>query len=154
MGLFSKSKPQNPEMPPEATLRIVITKFQGWLGTYEPTEINDKKYELVDLEKMVDFLVRKSAEYGDEMMLQWTSKACVAMDVSTVTEAKPEVFAQVIFDATVGSMDLRKKYVAYPDIVNAITVLGVASIKTCERFPNYKDALEYMRANSEKLAGK
>lgn len=154
MGLFSKSKPQNPEMPPEATLRSVIMKFQGWLGTYEPTEINDKKYELVDLEKMVDFLVRKSAEYGDEFMLQWTSKACVAMDTTTVTEASPDIFAQVIFDATVGSMDLRKKYAAYPDIVNAITVLGVASIKTCERFPNYKDALEYMRTNSEKLAGK
>lgn len=154
MGLFSKSKPQNPGMPPEATLQSVITKFQGWLGTYKPTEINDKKYELVDLEKMVDFLVRKSAEYGDEYMLQWTSKACVAMDITTVTEAAPDVFAQVVFDATVGSMDLRKKYAAHPEIVDAITVLGVASIKTCERFPNYKDALEYMRTNSEKLAGK
>ena len=154
MGIFSKSKPSNPQMPPESTLRSVIVKFQGWLDTYEATEINDVKYELAELKNIVEFLVRKSAEYGDEYMLQWTSKACVAMDISTVTEATPDVFAQVIFDATTGSMDLRKKYAAYPEIVNAITVLGIASLKTCERFPNYRDALEYMRTNSDKLTGK
>jgi hypothetical protein len=153
MGIFSKPK-SSKQTPSEETVRSVITKFQGWLNAYEPMEINGVTHQLKDLESFVEFLVRQSVVNEDELLLQWVSKVCVAMDKSTITESTPETLAQLVFDCTSVSMTLRKKYANIPEIVQALTVLGVASIKVCEKFPIYREALEYMRLNADKLSGK
>ena len=95
----------------------------------------------------------QSVSLNDELLLQWSSKVCVAMLSATTDVAPVDSMAQVVFDGTVGSMTLRKRYASNAQMLHAIETLGVASYKMSEKHPKFREVLQYMGDNSAKLAG-
>ena len=152
MGIFSKAKKESTSRDDQ--VRQVVTKFQGWTSSYTETEINGKRVSPKEVNDLVEYVILKSMESNDELMLQWSSKVCVAMLSATTDVAPVSTMAQVLFDSGVGSMTLRKKYSNDPELLEAITILGIASYKVSERHPNFDEVLEYMRDNAKKLSGK
>ena len=151
MGIFSKSKKESSSRDDQ--VRQVVTKFQGWTSSYTETEINGKSVSPTEINELVEYVILKSMDLNDELMLQWSSKVCVAMLSATTDVAPVATMAQVLFDSGVGSMTLRKKYSKDTELLEAITTLGVASYKVSERHPNFNEVLEYMRDNAKKLSG-
>ena len=151
MGIFSKSKKESSSRDDQ--VRQVVTKFQGWTSAYTETEINGKSVSPTEINEFVEYVILKSMDLNDELMLQWSSKVCVAMLSATTDVAPVATMAQVLFDRGVGSMTLRKKYSKDTELLEAITTLGVASYKVSERHPNFNEVLEYMRDNAKKLSG-
>ena len=155
MGIFSKQKPKAAEVVPETQLLEVINKFTGWLPKNFTKEINGKKYSTNELKELVSKLVRIAANSGDEMLLQFVAKACASFEDTGNTEVDSvESLAQLHFDLTVSSMGLRKTYANDPAVSEGLTVLGLASYSVFEKHPKHLKVLEYMSANSQKLAGK
>jgi hypothetical protein len=152
MGIFSKPKKES--STPDDQVRIVIEKFQGWTISYVETEINGKRVSPAELRELVAYVIKASVAANDEHLLQWTSKACVAMDSASTDIAPVDVMAQVVFDVSAHSLTLRKKYQTHPQLLEAITTLGVASYKVSETHPNFKEVLQYMMDNPSKLSGK
>jgi len=152
MGIFSKAKKELSSRDDQ--VRQVVTKFQGWTSSYIETEINGKSVSPTEINELVEYVILKSMDMNDELMLQWSSKVCVAMLSATTDVAPIGTMAQILFDSSVGSMTLRKKYSNDPKLLEAITTLGVASYKVSERHPNFNEVLEYMRDNAQKLSGK
>ena len=152
MGIFSKPKKES--STPDDQVKIVIEKFQGWTVSYIETEINGKRVSPAELRELVAYVIKASVAANDEHLLQWTSKACVAMDSASTDIAPVDVMAQVVFDVSAHSLTLRKKYQAHPQLLEAITTLGVASYKVSETHPNFKEVLQYMMDNPSKLSGK
>ncbi len=152
MGIFSK--PKKEFSTPDDQVRIVIEKFQGWTISYVETEINGKRVSPAELRELVAYVIKASVAANDEHLLQWTSKACVAMDSASTDIAPVDVMAQVVFDVSAHSLTLRKKYQTHPQLLEAITTLGVASYKVSETHPNFKEVLQYMMDNPSKLSGK
>jgi hypothetical protein len=152
MGIFSKAKKELSSRDDQ--VRQVVTKFQGWTRSYTETEINGKSVSPAEINELVEYVILKSMDMNDELMLQWTSKVCVAMLSATTDVAPIGTMAQILFDSSVGSMTLRRKYSNDPKLLEAITILGVASYKVSERHPNFNEVLEYMRDNAQKLSGK
>lgn len=152
MGIFSKAKKEPSSRDDQ--VRQVVTKFQGWTSSYIETEINGKSVSPAEINELVEYVILKSMDMNDELMLQWSSKVCVAMLSATTDVAPIGTMAQILFDSGVGSMTLRKKYSNDPKLLEAITTLGVASYKVSERHPNFNEVLEYMRDNAQKLSGK
>jgi len=151
MGIFSKPK-KEPSVPDDQ-IKIVIEKFQGWTVSFIETEINGKKVSPAELREIVAYVVKASVAANDEHLLQWTSKACVAMESATTEVASVDVMAQVVFDVSAHSLTLRKKYQGHSQLLDAITTLGVASYKVSEKHPQFKDVLQYMMDNPTKLSG-
>lgn len=151
MGIFSK--PQREASPPDDQVRQVIKKFQGWTDSYTETEINGRKVSPAEIRELVEYVIKASIAANDEHLLQWTSKACVAMESASTDTASVDVMAQVIFDVSAHSLTLRKKYQAHAQLLEAITTLGVASFKVSEKHPQFKEVLQYMKDNSSKLSG-
>ena len=151
MGIFSKAKKEPSSRDDQ--VRQVVTKFQGWTSSYIETEINGKSVSPAEINELVEYVILKSMDMNDELMLQWSSKVCVAMLSATTDVAPVATMAQVLFDSGVGSMTLRKKYSKDTELLEAITTLGVASYKVSERHPNFNEVLEYMRDNAKKLSG-
>jgi hypothetical protein len=151
MGIFSKPKKET--SVPDDQIKLVIEKFQGWTISYIETEINGKKVSPAELRDLVAYVVKASIAANDEHLLQWTSKACVSMESAKTDIAPVDVMAQVIFDVSAHSLTLRKKYQTHPQLLEAITTLGVAAYKVSEEHPQFKEILEYMRTNSSKLSG-
>jgi hypothetical protein len=152
MGIFSKAKKE--PSPRDDQVRQVVTKFQGWTSSYTETEINGKSVSPAEINELVEYVILKSMDMNDELMLQWSSKVCVAMLSATTDVAPIGTMAQILFDSGVGSMTLRRKYSNDPKLLEAITTLGVASYKVSERHPSFNEVLEYMRDNAQKLSGK
>jgi hypothetical protein len=152
VGIFSKQKPKAVEVVDEAQLLEVINKFIGWLPKNFSKQINGKKYSSNDLKDAVNTLVRTSAKNGDELLLQFTAKSCASFE-DTKAESI-ESLAQLHFDLTWSSMGLRKTYANDPAVSEGLTVLGLASYSVFEKHPKHLKVLEYMSANSQKLAGK
>jgi hypothetical protein len=152
MGIFSK--PKREPSPPDDTIRQVITKFQGWTESYSATEVNGRIVSSSDVKDLVAYVIMQSVTLEDELLLQWSSKVCVAMLSATTEVAPVDSMAQVMFDSTVGSMTLRKRYAKNPQLLDAIETLGVASYKMSEKHPKFREVLQYMGDNSEKLAGR
>ena len=152
MGLFNRPKREAPSRDDQ--MRQVVTKFQGWTSSYTETEINGKSVSPTEINDLVEYVILKSMDLNDELMLQWSSKVCVAMLSATTDVASIGTMAQVLFDSSVGSMTLRKKYSNDPQLIEAITTLGVASYKVSEKHPHFNEVLEYMRDNAHKLSGK
>ena len=151
MGIFSKPKKES--SAPDDQVKIVIEKFQGWTVPYVDAEINGKRVSPTELKDLVAYVVKASVAANDEHLLQWTSKACVAMDSASVDVAPVDVMAKLVFDVSAHSLTLRKKYQAHPQLLDAITTLGVASYKVSEKHPQFKDVLQYMMDNPNKLSG-
>jgi hypothetical protein len=151
MGIFSKAKKETSSRDDQ--VKQVVTKFQGWTSSYTETEINGKSVSPTEINELVEYVILKSMDLNDELMLQWSSKVCVAMLSATTDVAPVATMAQVLFDSGVGSMTLRKKYSKDTELLEAITTLGVASYKVSERHPNFNEVLEYMRDNAKKLSG-
>ena len=151
MGIFSK--PKKEQSPPDDTIRQVITKFQGWTDSYSATEINGKNVTSAEIKDLVEYVIMQSVSLNDELLLQWSSKVCVAMLSATTDVAPVDSMAQVVFDGTVGSMTLRKRYASNAQMLHAIETLGVASYKMSEKHPKFREVLQYMGDNSAKLAG-
>ena len=152
MGIFSKAKKEHSSRDDQ--VRQVVTKFQAWTSSYTETEINGKNVSPAEINELVEYVILKSMDMNDELMLQWSSKVCVAMLSATTDVAPIGTMAQILFDSSVGSMTLRRKYSNDPKLLEAITTLGVASYKVSERHPNFNEVLEYMRDNAQKLSGK
>ncbi len=152
MGIFSRAK-KEPSFP-EDQVRQVVSKFQGWTSSYTETEINGKNVSPSEINELVEYVILKSMDRNDELLLQWSSKVCVAMLSATTDVAPINTMAQILFDGSVGSMTLRKRYSNDPKLLEAITILGIASYKVSERHPNFTEVLEYMRDNAQKLSGK
>jgi hypothetical protein len=152
MGIFNKAKKEPSSRDDQ--VRQVVTKFQGWTSSYAETEINGKIVSPAEINELVEYVILKSMDMNDELMLQWSSKVCVAMISATTDVAPIDTMAQILFDSSVGSMTLRRKYSNDPKLLEAITTLGVASYKVSERHPNFNQVLEYMRDNAQKLSGK
>jgi hypothetical protein len=152
MGIFNK--PKREPSPPDDTIRQVITKFQGWTDSYSATEVNGRIVSSSDVKDLVAYVIMQSVTLEDELLRQWSSKVCVAMLSATTEVAPVESMAQVMFDSTVGSMTLRKRYAKNPQLLDAIETLGVASYKMSEKHPKFREVLQYMGDNSEKLAGR
>jgi hypothetical protein len=151
MGIFSK--PKKEASPPDDQIRQVITKFQGWTNSYLATEINGRNVTLDDVHDLVEYVIVQSVKFNDEDMIQWCSKVCVAMLSATTEVAPVDVMAQVVFDGSVGSMILRKKYASNQQLLQAIETLGVASYKVSERHPKFGEVLQYTSENAQKLNG-
>ena len=151
MGIFSKQKPKAAEVVSESQLLEVINKFTGWLPKNFTKEINGKKYSTNELKELVSKLVRIAANNGDEMLLQFVAKACASFEDS---KESIDSMAQLHFDLTWSSAALRKTYKNDSMALEGITVIGLASYSEFEKHPKYKEVLEYMSANSQKLAGK
>ncbi len=154
MGFFSKSKGHSSSSSSEDNMLILIAKWQGWVDAFEDTEIIGKNYKLSDIQTYIDSIAREAVSRNDELLLQWTSKVCVAMLSSTKKIAPVDIMAQVMFDISVVSMDLRKRYAKSPKLLEAVTVLGLASYKVFEGHPNLNEILQYTSDNAQKLAGK
>jgi hypothetical protein len=152
MGIFSKAKKE--ASLPDEQIRQVITKFQGWTDSYSTSEINGRMVSPTEINNLVAYVILESVSLNDELLLQWCSKVCVAMISATTDEAPIGTMAQIVFDGSVGSMTLRKRYSNNPKLLEAITILGIASYKVSERHPNFKEVLQYMSDNAHKLAGK
>jgi hypothetical protein len=152
MGIFSK--PKREPLPADDTIKQVISKFQGWTDSYTAIEINGRKVSSAEVKDFVAWIIKQSISLNDELLLQWSSKVCVAMLSATTEVAPVDSMAQVMFDSTVGSMTLRKRYAKNPQLLDAIETLGVASYKMSEKHPKFREVLQYMVDNSEKLAGK
>lgn len=153
MGLFSKPNSKSAQVDISEKVNQIISNWQGWVNAFVEAEFEGKKYSLSQLNEAIAFLVTEAASLNDEVLLQWTSKACVAIKSSTTDIAPVDSMAQVMFDVASFSITLRKKYSGKTKYEEAITLLGLAALKTLEQHPNYTEILEYMRLNANKLAG-
>ena len=153
MGLFSKPNSKSAQADISEKVNQIISNWQGWVNAFVEAEFEGKKYSLSQLNEAIAFLVTEAASLNDEVLLQWTSKACVAIKSSTTDIAPVDSMAQVMFDVSSYSITLRKKYSGKTKYEEAITLLGLAALKTLEQHPNYTEILEYMRLHANKLAG-
>ena len=151
MGIFSK--PKKEASPPDDQISQVIAKFQSWTSSYSETEINGRIVTQEQINEIIAYIIRQSVALEDEYLIQWASKVCVAMLSATTDIAPVETMAQVVFDGSVGSMTLRKRYANSPQLLEAITTLGVASYKVSEKHPKFNEVLQYTSENAQKLAG-
>jgi hypothetical protein len=152
MGIFSKPKAKAIEPISESQLLEVINKFNSWIPKNFSKDINGKKYNSSDLKDAIDRLVRAYAKSGDELLLQFTAKCSASFEDNQAESI--ESLAQLHFDLSWSSIELRKTYARDSYVVNGITVLGLASFSVFEKHPKYNEVLDYMSANAEKLAGK
>jgi hypothetical protein len=153
VGLFSKPNSKVAQADISSKVNQIILNWQGWVDAFLEAELEGKSYSLSHLNDAIAFLVTEAAARNDELLLQWTSKACAAIKSSTKDIAPVDSMAQVMFDVSAYSITIRKKYSGKSQFEESITLLGLAALKTLERHPDYKDVLEYMRLNSKKLAG-
>lgn len=152
MGLFSKPNSRSAQADVSATVNQIIANWHGWVDAFVEVEYGGKRYSRSNLNEAIAFLVTEAAARNDELLLQWTSKACVAIESATKDFAPVELMAQALFDVFAHSLTLREKYSGKTNFDEAITLLGLAMIDTAEKHPNYTEVLEYMRLNSNKLA--
>ena len=151
MGLFSKSKPESIKPDNEARLASIIMKFQNWIPTDFFLDVNGVAYDCQKLRNVVEYLVRWSASIEDEQLLQFAGKSCAGFGESVLKESTEDL-AQFMFDITVVSVELRKRFSSEKTVVEGVIALGLACTSTLNRHPKFADALEYMSANSQKLA--
>lgn len=136
---------------PEDQINGLVLKFQSWIPDSFLGEFNGTRYNAPGLKNIVDFLVRVSARTEDEQLLQFVGKSCAGFNEPE--DASVEHIAQFLFDSTVVSMELRKRYAEVAPAVEGIVTLGLAVLATLEKHPKFPDVLEYTSANSHKLAG-
>ena len=153
MGLFSKLNSKAKQTGVEDTISQIIVKWQGWVESFVEGENDGKKYSLSDLNEAISFLVTESAARNDELLLQWTSKACVAIRSATKDIVPIEEMAQVMFDVAAYTGAVRRNYAENLKIQSAISLMGLSVLKSAEFHPNYNEVLDYLRLNSQKLAG-
>jgi hypothetical protein len=105
-------------------------------------EINESFYNSSDIRTFVASLTDFANREQDQQLLYFIARACL---ISSDEFAKQDisVIAQTLMDDFGVSLELRKKYSKYRDVVLQITVLGVASIKVLEKNPKYQQVLEY-----------
>ena len=151
MGIFSRSKPENIKPDNEARLASIITKFQNWIPTDFFLDVNGVAYDCQKLRVVVDYLVRWSAPIEDEQLLQFVGKSCAGFGEAVLKESTEDL-AQFLFGLTTASMELQKRFSSEKTVVEGVIALGLACTSTLQRHPKFADALEYMSANSQKLA--
>ena len=150
MGFFSKPKLINQATLPEDQIQGIISKFQNWIPENVSKEVNGELFTSSELKSAVDFLVRVSNTNQDELLLIYVAKICAGF-ANSMKEESIEQRAQQLFDLTVASMDLRKKYQSESNITRLLTALGICSLQAAESHPKYSEILTYMSENSHKL---
>jgi hypothetical protein len=135
MGLFSRPESSRTPVVSEEQVNGLITKFQGWV----PNDFSKEN------------LVKFATLNEDVQLLQFVGKNCAGMSGS-MNDESIESIAQWLFDGTVVSLELRKKYESQSKVLKDITAIGLASFSIAESLPKYKDVLEYMRTHANKLS--
>lgn len=151
MGLFSKKQTKAPPSVPEEQIVTVVEKFQKWVPDDFSKEINGEIFTAKELRLSIELLVRLSMLSQDEQLLVYVGKTCAGFGQSMRDETA-ESIAQWLFDGTVVSLELRKKYKDYPNALLSITALGLGALSAFEKHPKFSDALQYMSDNADKLA--
>ena len=143
MGIFSKSKPEVDSGVSQESLEAFITKFQQMFPTSFREEINGAIFTASDVRQFVASLTNLANKKQDQQLLHFVARAClVASDEFGKQDIS--VIAQTLMDDFGVSLELRKRYSRYQDVVLQVTVLGVASIKVLENNPRYEQVLEYI----------
>ena len=153
MGIFSKFKTKNVSDGTDESLVPFITKFQKMIPEGFNQEINGKHCDTSNLRFVVDDLTRFASVGDDLQLLHFVARACVVSSEEFGT-LEIEKIAKTLFDDFGVSGEIRRRYASNPAIVEGVTALGVASISILESNPKYPAVLEYLSANSEKLAAR
>jgi len=143
MGIFSRSKQKVDNGVSKESLEAFTTKFQRMFPESFREEINGSFYTSSDIRTFVASLTLFANREQDQQLLHFIARACL---VSSDEFAKQDisVIAQTLMDDFGVSLELRKKYSRYHEVILQITVLGVASIKVLEKNPKYQQVLEYI----------
>jgi hypothetical protein len=143
VGIFSKSNPKVDSGVSQESLQAFITKFQQMFPESFREEINGAIFTTSDIRTFVGSLTIFANKEQDQQLLHFVARACL---VASDDFAKQDisVIAQTLMDDFGVSLELRKKYSKYRDVVLQVTVLGVASIKVLEKNPKYEQVLEYI----------
>lgn len=151
MGLFSRPKSPRTQVVSEEQVNGLITKFQGWVPNDFSKEINGEVFDANKLSESIESLVKFATANEDVQLLQFVGKNCAGMSGS-MNDESIESIAQWLFDGTVVSLELRKKYESHSKVLKDITAVGLASFSIAESLPKYGDVLEYMRTHANKLS--
>ena len=143
MGIFSKSKPKADSGVSQESLEAFITKFQQMFPESFREEINGAIFTTSDVRQFVASLTNFANKEQDQQLLHFVARACL---VSSDEFGRQDisVIAQTLMDDFGVSLELRKRYSRYQDVVLQVTVLGVASIKVLENNPKYEQVLKYI----------
>lgn len=152
MGLFSKPKKNQASKVSEDILQGFIVKFQKMIPDGFEHEINGKIYVSADIRQTVDTLARVANLSGDQQLVQFVARACT-ITTPEFGEFSVERIAKTLFDDFGVSGEIRKRYSSNVGVVEAVAALGIASILILEKNPKYPEALAYIGANANKLAG-
>jgi hypothetical protein len=151
MGIFSKKQNKTPPSMSEEQITKVVSKFQNWLPDDFSKEINGEVITSVELRLVIEFLVRLSTLSEDEQMLVYVGKTCAGF-AESMREETVENVAQWLFDGTVVSLELRRKYKDFPEAIKYLSVVGLSALSSVEKHPKYSEILQYMSDNANKLA--
>ncbi len=143
MGIFKNRRPQSDSSVSQESLEKFISKFQGMFPENFEEEINGTIYTTTEIRTYIASLTETANVSQDQQLLHFIARACL---VASEEFGKQDIsiMAQTIMDDFGVSLELRKRYSRYEEIVRQVTVLGVASIKVLERNPKYSQVLEYI----------
>ena len=136
------------------TLQPLSTEYLELLKSWVPDdyfcEVNKVEYEAEDVRDAIEFLVLVAVKKNDQQLYSFVGANSEGFRVE-FQYITVEGLAQHLFQGTVSSMELRKKYQSEGAVLEAITSLGLAALNNLEQHPKYKEALRYMSKNSDNL---
>jgi hypothetical protein len=161
MGIFSKkSNGQSARRLPPANDSVgnvqppsteLVEILKSWVPDEFSCEVNGVEFEAEDVRDTIEFLVLVAVERNDHQLYDFVGANSEGFraEFEYITV---EGLARHLFQGTVSSMELRKKYQSVGAVLEAVTSLGIAALNNLEQHPKYKEALEYMSNNSDNLS--
>jgi hypothetical protein len=137
------------------SIQPLSTEFVHLLKSWIPDDfcckVNSVEYEAEDVRDNIEFLVVVAVERNDHQLYDFVgaNSECFRSEFQYITV---EGLARHLFQGTISSMELRKKYKSVGAVLEAVTSLGIAAHINLEQHPKYKAALEYMSNNSDNLS--
>jgi hypothetical protein len=127
-----------------------VERFKSWIPDDYSCDVNNVEYEAEDVRYAIEFLVLVAVERKDQQLYSFVGANSESFRVE-FQYITIEGLARHLFQGSVSSMELRKKYQSVGAVLEAITSLGLAALNNLEQHPKYKEALRYMSDNSDNL---
>ena len=135
-----------------ATLQPLSMEFVELLKSWVPDgfscEVNVFEYEAEDVRGDIEFLVLVAIERNDQQLYSFVGANSESFG-DRFNNITVEGLARHLFQGTVSSMELRKKYHSVGAVLETITTLGLAALFNLEQHPKYKEALKHISENAQ-----
>jgi hypothetical protein len=128
-----------------------VDSFKSWIPDDFSCEVNSVRFEAQDVRDAIEYLVLVAVERNDQQLYSFVGANSEGFR-SEFKYITVEGLARHLYQGTVSSMELRKKYQSVGAVLEVVTSLGIAGLINLEKHPKYKEALDYMSNNSDKLS--